>query len=129
MSKYRVTSRPYFAIFRLNTEIYSVNLRIQSEYRKIRRNNSAFGHFHAKHEATIYKDRDSRCMTTEIKKPFCQKNKLYSHINKIFFLSGFSFTNIHDSQASRGRGGTISVTPPYHFHLPKRFMQRAHLCT
>ena len=30
----------------LNAEIYGVNLRIQSEYRKIRtRNNSVFGHF------------------------------------------------------------------------------------
>ena len=34
--KYRVFSGPYFPIFGLNTEIYSVNLRIQSEYRKIR---------------------------------------------------------------------------------------------
>ena len=38
---YGVISGPYFPVFRLNTEIYSVNLRIQSEYRKIRtRNNS-----------------------------------------------------------------------------------------
>ena len=38
--------RPYFPVFGLNTEIYEVNLRIQSEYRKIRtRNNSVFGHF------------------------------------------------------------------------------------
>ena len=63
MSKYGVFSRPYFLVFRLNTEIYvafsgpyfpvfglnteiyDVNLRIQSEYRKIRnRKNSVFGH-------------------------------------------------------------------------------------
>ena len=31
----------------------------------------------------------------------------------IFFLSGFSFTNIHYSQDSRGSG---RVTPHYHFH-------------
>ena len=37
---------PYFPVFRVNTEIYSVNLRIQSEYRKIQaRKYSVFGHF------------------------------------------------------------------------------------
>ena len=46
MSKYGVLSSPYFPLFGLNMEIYGVNVRIQSEYRKIRtRNNSAFGHF------------------------------------------------------------------------------------
>ena len=46
MSKYGVISGPCFPVFGLNTEIYEVNLRIQSEYRKIRtRNNSVFGHF------------------------------------------------------------------------------------
>ena len=46
MSKYGVVSGPYFPVFGLKTEIYGVNLRIQSEYRKIpTRNNSAFGHF------------------------------------------------------------------------------------
>ena len=46
MSKYGVFPGPYFPVFGLNTEIYSVNLRFQSEYRKIRtRNNSVIGHF------------------------------------------------------------------------------------
>ena len=46
VSKYRVISCLYFPIFRLTTEIYSVNLRIHSESRNIRtRNNSLFGHF------------------------------------------------------------------------------------
>ena len=46
VSKYGVVSGPYFLVFRLNTGIYSVNLHIQSEYRKIwTRNNSLFGHF------------------------------------------------------------------------------------
>ena len=45
VSKYGVLSVPYFPVFGLNTKIYFVNLRIQSEYRKTRtRNNSAFGH-------------------------------------------------------------------------------------
>ena len=46
VSKYEVIFGVYFHIFRLNTETYSVNVRIQSEYRKIRtRNNSILGHF------------------------------------------------------------------------------------
>ena len=46
VTKHGVISGPYFPVFGLNTEIYFVNLRIQSEYRKIRtRNNSVFGHF------------------------------------------------------------------------------------
>ena len=41
-----VFSGPHFPAFGLNTEIYSVNLCIQSKYRKIRtRKNSVFGHF------------------------------------------------------------------------------------
>ena len=44
--KYGDISDPYFPVFGMNTEIYSVNLRIQCKYRKIRtRNNSIFGHF------------------------------------------------------------------------------------
>ena len=46
MSKYGVSSGLYFLLFGLNTEIYSVNFRILSEYRKIRtRKKSIFGHF------------------------------------------------------------------------------------
>ena len=33
--KYGVVSGPHFPVFRLNTEIFSVNLRIQSDYRKV----------------------------------------------------------------------------------------------
>ena len=36
VSKYGVLSGPYFPVFSLNTKIYSVSLRIQSKYRKIR---------------------------------------------------------------------------------------------
>ena len=46
VSKYGVISGPRFPVFGLNMEIYSINLCIQSKYRKIRtRNNSVFGHF------------------------------------------------------------------------------------
>ena len=45
-SKYGVISGPYFPVFGLNTERYSISPCIQSEYRKIwTRNNSVFGHF------------------------------------------------------------------------------------
>ena len=46
MSKYGVFSCPLFLVFGLNTETYSVILRIQSEYRKIRTGKySIFEHF------------------------------------------------------------------------------------
>ena len=46
VSKYRVFSGPYFPVFGLNTEIYGVNLRIQSKYgKKWTRKNSGLGHF------------------------------------------------------------------------------------
>ena len=46
MSKYGVFSGPYFPVLGLNTEIYTVNLRIQSEDKKIQtRKYSVFGHF------------------------------------------------------------------------------------
>ena len=46
MSKYGVFSGPYFPVFGLGTEIYGVNLRVQSEYRKKRtKKYSVFGHF------------------------------------------------------------------------------------
>ena len=35
VSKYGVFSGPYFPVFRLNTDIYRINLRIQSEYMKM----------------------------------------------------------------------------------------------
>ena len=46
MTKYGVFSDPYFPVFGLNTEIYSIYLRIQSKYRKIRtRKTSVCGQF------------------------------------------------------------------------------------
>ena len=46
VSKYGVFSGPYFPTFGLNTDRYSVSLRIQSDCEKIRtRKNSVFGHF------------------------------------------------------------------------------------
>ena len=46
VSKYGVFSGPYFPVFGVNMEIYRVNPRTQSEYRKIRtRKYSIFGHF------------------------------------------------------------------------------------
>ena len=46
VSKYIVFHGPYFPVFGLNAAIYSVNLCIQSKYRKIRtRKILVFGHF------------------------------------------------------------------------------------
>ena len=46
VSKYGVFSGPFFPVFRLNTKIYSVNLRIQPIYGKIQtRKNFVFAHF------------------------------------------------------------------------------------
>ena len=46
MSKYGVFSGPYLTVFGLDTELNSVNRRIQSKYRKKgTRKNSVFGHF------------------------------------------------------------------------------------
>ena len=48
VSKYGVFSGPYFPVFGFNTKIYSVNLRIQSKYTKIRiRKNSYLDTFDA----------------------------------------------------------------------------------
>ena len=49
VSKYGVFSGPYFPVFRQNTEIYSVNLHIQSEYRP---------------EKTPYWTLSTQCVTT-----------------------------------------------------------------
>ena len=51
-------------------------------------------------------------------------DSLFLHVVKhnlffFFFLSGFSFTNIHDSQGSRWRG---RISPFYHFHLLHRHL-------
>ena len=51
-----------------------------------------------------------------VNKLSCKANWLFSASFDFFFLSEFSFTNIHDSQDTRGRGGGIYLTPPYHFH-------------
>ena len=46
VSEYGVLSGPYFPVFRLNTEIYGINRRIQSKFGKIRtRKNSVVGLF------------------------------------------------------------------------------------
>ena len=55
MSKYGVFSGPYFPVFRLNMDIYGVNLRIQSEYRKTWTiKNFVFGHFSRSELPTTY---------------------------------------------------------------------------
>ena len=46
MSTYGVFFYPYFPVFGLNTEIYCINIGIQSKYGKLQtRINFVFGHF------------------------------------------------------------------------------------
>ena len=85
VSKYGVISGPYFPVFGLNTEIYGVNLRIQSKYRTIRtRNNSVFGQFSRNGNPKLYQylfrifEHTSNHyfsklyqMTTSVEKPAC----------------------------------------------------------
>ena len=78
MSKYGVFSGPYFPVFRLNTEIYCVNLCIQSEYGKIRtRKNSVFGHFSRRDESRLLQS-FLRYMQTQFKKPHTKNESRYT---------------------------------------------------
>ena len=79
VSRYRGFSDLYFPVFGLNTEIKGVNLRIQSECRKIRtRNNSVFRHF--SHSVSY--------IHVNTWNPFCLLFCFYStHI--IFFFSDY----------------------------------------
>ena len=45
-----------------------------------------------------------------------------------FFPSGFYFTNINDSQESRGKG-RLSLYPLYHFHSPHRHFDISQVIT
>ena len=47
----------------------------------------------------------------------------------VLFLSGFSFTNIHKSQDSRGNGEGISITPHHHFHPLHRHLDNSRVIT
>ena len=67
----------YFPVVRLNTEIYSVNLCIQSKHRKIRtRKISIFGHFHAVHLLCTVSVTDFE--------PFLRKKMHLPSQNKVF---------------------------------------------
>ena len=62
-NKYGVFSGLYFPEFGLDTKIYGVNFRIQSEYRRIwTRNNSVFEHFSRSEHSP-----KSQCVTQKIK--------------------------------------------------------------
>ena len=77
--KYGAFSGQYFPVFGLNTEIYGVNLRIQSEYREIRtRKNSVFGHFSRSAMFLVI-------AMVEFKRDFCTDcSKLISAVLKIY---------------------------------------------
>ena len=77
VSKYGVFSGLYFPTFGLNTERYSVSLRIQSECRKIRtRKNSVSGHFSRRANSSGGK------LFLEIGDPVQNYKELYKAYNK-----------------------------------------------
>ena len=109
VSKYRVFSGPYFPVFRLNTEIYSVNLRIQSECRKIRiRKDSVFGHISRGDLVLTLPCRKifSRIITfVSLKLSFDVANRAkaiplylfkndYQYVSLIFWIMELIFTNV-----------------------------------
>ena len=109
VSKYRVFSGPYFPVFRLNTEIYSVNLRIQSECRKIRiRKDSVFGHISRGDLVLTLSCRKifSRIITSvSLKLSFDVANRAkaiplylfkndYQYVSLIFWIMELIFTNV-----------------------------------
>ena len=51
-----------------------------------------------------------------------------THIN-FYFTSELSFTNIDDSQDSKGRSEDISLSPLYHFHLLHRHLEISWMAT
>ena len=60
------------------------------------------------HVDTVNKERVSKEYFTRVRNIWKPKlsafNKTIAHNMSFFFLSGFSFANIHDSRDSRGRG-------------------------
>ena len=58
--------------------------------------------------------KDSRCSLSTYESLFLHVVK-HNLLFLSFFLSGFSFTNIHDSQDSRWKGRLL-LSPFYHFH-------------
>ena len=76
VSKYGVFSGPYFPVIGLNTEIYGVNLYIQSEYRKIRTSkNSAFGHFSRSAKIFTFKSKWIAMTGLNLPTGACKKKK------------------------------------------------------
>ena len=71
-------SGPYFPVFQLNTDIYFVNLRIQSGNGKIRtRKNSVFGHFTRSDNDT----KSNPCFTFSSVNNIIDWNKFYIYKN------------------------------------------------
>ena len=132
MSKYGVFSGPYVPVFGLNTEIY-LNLRIQSEYRKMRTKKiSVFGHFsrrgtvftqrhclHAEAESFTFFRTDNnygniklKSSTTVVLVMTClgvQFNIIY------FFYQRFPSQTLTVHRTTR-EGKGPSFIPLYHFH-------------
>ena len=110
VSKYGVSSVPYFPVSRLNKEIYGVNLRIQSEYGKIRtRKNSMFWWFSRSDYSEFWIDvvrlefgkvlqnrLSETCLTKNMSiKPICKWPCMINFQTAIIFASLIPFPFIH----------------------------------
>ena len=93
MSRDGFFSGPYFLLFGINTEIYSVNLRIQSECGIIRiRKNPVFGHFSS---------RDAVSLDIQHPIPFCMQLFVLSLDFKTESKKGYCrFSNFVSTPAS-----------------------------
>ena len=114
----------YFSAFRLNAEIYKVNLHLQSDYWKIRaRKNSKFGQFHAFFVLTI-------TSTLVLIINFC--NMLNESEVKLLAFQLYICTciSVHLQLYSRCTHEAIRKlwTRHFKFHNMKRFAQFGSIC-
>ena len=98
MCKYGVFSGPYFPAFGLNTERYSVSLRIQSECGKIRtRKDSVFGHFSRSDvlssSDTAGKNSVPKISKNSVKQNTAEEGTSQENVSKIPINYNLSFNN------------------------------------
>ena len=103
--------------FQIRGFFWSVFSCIQSDYRKIQiRKNSVPGHFsRSQHFGQKWKN--------------YQNEGVRFDLFLVFFLSGFSFMNIHESQDSKGSGQAVALTPLYQFQPLHRHLDISRVIT
>ena len=109
--KYEVFSGSYFPVFGLNREIYVLNLRIQSEYRKMRtRKYSVFGHvsrrvklleynnwsvsskfYYSKHTCSVFNNNLYQNKNNFFRNYFWKEELILTISNVHFFIHGVNY--------------------------------------